>query len=103
MKKSLSLLLIGIICLVPVIAAAQSGGTSGGGTTGTGGYSTPSSPSSPSGSSPTPSTGSPTSPSASPPAGSPNGKSLSTITNMADCEKAGGQWQAATSVCQQKK
>jgi hypothetical protein len=26
-----------------------------------------------------------------------------TITNQADCEKAGGDWQASTSICQAKK
>jgi hypothetical protein len=109
MRKILSLVSIGMVVLAPVIVAAQTGGATGSGTTGAGGSSsTPVSPGSSgttgSGSMSTPSTGPSTSPSASPSSGGAStGKSLLTITNQADCDKAGGDWQASTSVCQAKK
>ena len=108
MRKILSLVSIGMVALAPAIAAAQTGGASGSGTTGAGGSSSaPGSTGSSgtgSGSTSTPSTGPSTSPSASPSSGgATTGKSLSTITNQADCDKAGGDWQASTSVCQAKK
>src|SRR6267143_276431 len=109
MRKILFLVLIGMVVLAPAIAAAQTGGASGSGTTGAGGSSTTpgstgGSGTTGSGSMSTPSTGSPTSPSASPSSsGTSTGKSLLTITNQADCEAAGGDWQASTSVCQAKK
>jgi hypothetical protein len=108
MRKILSLVSIGMIVLAPMIAAAQTGGATGSGTPGAGGSSsTPGSSGSSgttgSGSTSAPSTGPSTSPSASPSSGGTTGKSLSTITTQADCEKAGGDWQASTSVCQAKK
>src|SRR5207302_3005625 len=109
MRKILSLVLIGMVVFAPAIAAAQTGGATGGGTTGAGGSSstpgsTGGSGTTGSGTMSTPSTGSPTSPSASPSSsGTSAGKPLSTITNQSDCETAGGDWQASTSVCQAKK
>ena len=112
MNKMLSVVLIGMLCLVPVLAAAQTGGAGGGkssapGSTNSGSGS--SSDSSSTGSMSTPSSGSSssgssTSPSASPSTrGSSDSKSLSTITNKADCEAAGGNWQMSTYTCQAKK
>src|SRR5262249_55953897 len=100
MRKIVSLVLIGIVCLAPAVAAAQA--TGGGSTSGTGsskGSASPgsstgsSSGSSSSGSMSTPSTGSSssgssTSPSASPGGASGSSSSLSKIDNQADCVKA---------------
>ena len=114
MKKMLTLVLIGMICLAPALVAAQTGGaagsgsssgaagsTSGGSSTGgTGSTGATSSGSGSSSGSPSSSGGasSGTSPSASPTTGS-----FSSIHNQADCEKAGGDWQASTNLCQPKK
>jgi hypothetical protein len=108
MKKMLTLLLIGMITLAPALVAAQTGSGAGspgaGSSTGSGTGSTGGSGSTGatgSGSMPSSgsSSGSSTAPSASPSGSSP---SLSTITNQADCEKAGGDWQASSNLCKAK-
>src|SRR2546426_2810630 len=101
MKKFLFTLLVVVIGLAPALAAAQ--GT-GGGSTGAPGSSDKSSPSGGSSGSGTsgsgsPSGSSPTSPSASPPMGSGASSDLAQYKTKAECEKNGGQWQAATSTC----
>lgn len=99
MKKLLMMLLALVIGFAPVVVAAQtsgSGGMSGSSDKSTSG-STSSSPStSPSGSSST------TSPSASPSTGAGASTDMSHYKTQADCERAGGKWQASTSTCQSK-
>lgn len=102
MQKFMLTLLVAIIALAPAIAAAQTG-SSGSGTPGSSGSSTPSGTSggtgsgtsSGSGTTPTPGTA---------PSASPSGTSsdFSQYTTNADCEKAGGMWQTATSKCEKK-
>ena len=93
MQKLMLALLIGIIALAPAIAAAQTG-SSGGGKPG-------SSTTSSGKSGGTTSSGG----SSSSPAASPSGSSsdLSKATTKAECEKAGGMWQAAANKCDKKK
>ncbi|HEU4368575.1 MAG TPA: hypothetical protein VFV05_10165 [Methylomirabilota bacterium] len=93
MHKLMLALLIGIIALTPAIAAAQTG-ASGSGKPGT------STPSAEKPGSTTPSGGSSSSPAASP-SGSPS-SDLSKISTKAECEKAGGMWQAAANKCEKK-
>jgi hypothetical protein len=94
MQKLTFALLIGIIALAPAIAAAQTAGTGGGKT---GGSSSTSS----GASGGTTSSGG----SSSTPAASPSGRSadLSKAMTKAECEKAGGMWQAADKKCEKKK
>jgi len=97
MKKLTIAFLVALVALVPVLAAAQTGG-------GAGGTQAPGSPSmdkpkpggadQPSGS---PST--PGDPAASPPGG---GDTLSQHKTKAACEKAGGMWAESTQRCNKK-
>jgi hypothetical protein len=103
MQKLMFALLIGIIALTPAIVAAQTGGGSTGAPSG--------SSSSPSGTSGSPSTSAPSSGGATTapgaggsasPSASPSGSSMKDFTKFhtkADCEKAGGMWQTASSSC----
>ena len=93
MQKLMLALLIGIIALAPAIAAAQTGSSGGG---------KPGSSSTPAGQSggTTSSGGSSSSPAASP---SGSSSDLSKVTTKAECEKAGGMWQAAANKCEKKK
>jgi len=93
MQKLMLALLIGTIALAPAIAAAQTGGS------GAGKPGTSSTPSGKSGGT-TSSGGSSSAPAASP---SGSAKDLSKITTKAECDKAGGMWQAAATKCEKKK
>jgi hypothetical protein len=105
MKKFLFTLLVVVIGLAPALAVAQ--GTGGGATGAPGSSDKSSDKSSPSGGSSgsgtsgsgSPSGSSPTSPSASPSMGKGGSSDLAQYKTKADCEKNGGQWQAATSTC----
>lgn len=108
MQKFMLTLLVAIIALAPAIAAAQTG-SSGSGTPGSSGSSTPSGTSGGTGSGTSSGSGTTTTPGASggtstPPSASPSGTSsdFSQYTTNADCEKAGGMWQTATSKCEKK-
>jgi hypothetical protein len=95
MRKLMLSFLVGIVALAPMIAAAQTG-SSGSGTSGSG-SSAPAekpAPAPPAGSG-----GSSSSPSASPSAAPID---FSQYTTQADCEKAGGMWQSASSKCEKK-
>lgn len=93
MQKLMVTLLVGIIALAPAIAAAQ---TSSGGGSSSSGSSTPSGTKGSTGGGST-SSGSGTTPSA-----SPSGTDMSKYTTKADCEKAGGKWQASSKMCMKK-
>jgi hypothetical protein len=93
MQKLMLTLLIGIIALAPAIAAAQTG-ASGGGKSGS------STTSSEKSGGTTSSGGSSSSPAASP---SGSSSDLSKVATKAECEKAGGMWQAAANKCEKKK
>lgn len=111
MTKFVALLLLGIMFFTPALVAAQTSGSGTGAASGSG-SSTPSgstgSTGSSSGSMPSGSSGSTsgsgvTSPSASPtPSSSPASGDFSQYTTKADCEKAGGMWQAASNKCAKK-
>jgi hypothetical protein len=96
MKKVLLTLLVLVIGLAPAVVGAQAPSSPD--------KSSPSSGSSSPGTSTPGSSGgaSPTSPSASPPTGGGTSTDLSQHKTQADCESAGGQWQATTSSCQKK-
>lgn len=109
MKKFVVAGLVMALSLAPALAMAQTGGgTSGGSTSGSGTSGSPSG-SSPSGTGKsTPSTTSPGTPRTGPsntpgmpaPGGSSTNPSVERSTNKADCESAGGKWQAAQMKCQ---
>lgn len=108
MKKMLTLVLIGMICLAPALVAAQTGGAAGSGSS-SGAAGSSSGGSSTGGTGSTGATGSPSGSSSSPsssgssPSASPTTGDFSKIQNQADCEKAGGDWQASTNLCEPKK
>jgi hypothetical protein len=102
MKKLILAGLVMAIGLAPVLASAQTksdgtkapGSTSGGGTSGSGTSVAPSMPPS----TDTPST--PGTPAPAPSTGSPSTPSGHNFTNKADCERAGGKWQAVQNKCE---
>ena len=105
MKNLLFATLALALALGPAIAAAQGTTSGSGGTSGSSGTSTSPGSSgttgsgSSSGSSSAPST---TSPSASPSTSGDTSTDFSQFKSKADCEKAGGDWQMSTSVCQKR-
>jgi hypothetical protein len=92
MRKLMLASLVGIIALTPAIAAAQTTGS--GSKAGSSGTTTPS----------TKSGGTTSGGSSSAPAASPSGgaKDMSKIKTKAECDKAGGMWQASASKCEKK-
>ena len=95
MQKLMVTLLVGIIALAPAIAAAQSSTGSGSSGSSSSGSSTPSTSKGTTGSGST---------SSGAPAASPSGSmaDMSKYTTKADCEKAGGKWQASSKMCMKK-
>lgn len=105
MQKLMYALLVGTIALTPAIAAAQAGsGTGGTGSSPSGTSSSPgtSAPSSGGATTAPGAGGSSTSPSASPSGSGSMGSDFSKFHTKADCEKAGGMWQTASSSCMKK-
>jgi hypothetical protein len=109
MTKFLVSLVVGIMILTPALVAAGTGSTGSGSGATSGSGSTPSGTSGATGSgsgtsSGTPSSGSGTSsPSASPsPSSGSTSGDFSQYLTQADCEKAGGMWQASANKCAKK-
>jgi hypothetical protein len=96
MKQAVLVLLVGLVALAPAFADAQSSSS--------GKRPADATKSGSSGTTPSSGSSSGTTGSSSSPAASPSGSTadFSKYTTKADCEKAGGEWQAAGSKCKKK-